>query len=81
MGVLCLGNLQPFKCPVDDCQFSKNKIFAEKSQIRTHLAFKHDYKQCQAAAVKHNLIPKLACRGRGFFINLLCDYGIVMGSQ
>ncbi len=76
-----MSNVQPFQCPVDDCKFSKNKIFAEKSQIRGHLAFKHDYKQCQDAAVKHNLIPKLAFRGRGFFINLLCDYGIERGSQ
>ena len=81
MEVLRLGRIQPFKCPVNDCQFSKNKIFAEKPQIREHLAFKHDYKQCQEAAVKHNLIPKLAFRGRGVFINLLCDYGIVRGSQ
>lgn len=76
-----MGNVLPFRCPVADCQFSKNKIFAEKSQIRVHLAFKHDYKQCQEAAVKHNLIPQLAFRGRGFFINLLCDYGIDMGYQ
>ncbi len=76
-----LGKPLAFKCPVDGCVYYDNPIFAEKSQIRAHIIFKHDYKQWQKSAFKHKLIPSMMYRSRGFFINLLCDFGITRGSS
>jgi len=64
---------------VDDCEYSQKPICAEKPQIRMHLIRDHDYKQLQRAAYQQKLIPSLMYRSRGFFIQLLCDYGITRG--
>jgi len=74
-----MGKPRPFFCSVDNCEYSQNPICAEKPQIRMHLIRDHDYKQLQRAAYQQKLIPSLMYRSRGFFINLLCDYGIVRG--
>ena len=74
-----MGKPLSFVCSVNDCQYSHNPICAEKPQIRIHLSRDHDYKQLQRAAYEQRLIPSLMYISRGFFINLLCDYGIVRG--
>ena len=80
MGVCPLGKALPFLCGVEDCQFAQNPILADRPQIRTHLIQKHDYKQLQGACFQQKLIPSLMFRSHSFFINMLCDYGIVKGS-
>ena len=74
-----MGKPLDFVCSVDNCEYSQNPICAEKPQIRMHLIRDHDYKQLQRAAYQQKLIPSLMYMSRGFFINLLCDYGIVKG--
>ena len=74
-----MGKPRQFFCSVDNCKYSKKPIYAEKPQIRIHLVRDHDNKQLQRAAYSQRLIPSLIYRSRGFFINLLCDYGIVRG--
>jgi len=74
-----MGKPLDFICFVDPCEYSQNPVCAEKSQIRMHLIRDHDYKQLQRAAYQQKLIPSLMFRSRGFFINLLCDYGIIRG--
>ena len=74
-----MGRPQPFLCPIEGCIYSKTPIIAEKPQIRIHLMKNHDYKQYQKSAFEQKLIPSMMFRSRGFFINLLCDYGIVRG--
>ena len=81
MGVFSLGKPLPFLCPVKDCIYFKKPIYAETSQIRIHLVRDHDYKQYQQSAFENNLVPSIMFRSRGFFIKLLCDYGIVKGSS
>mgnify|MGYP007094948334 CR=1 FL=1 len=76
-----MGKPFDFLCPINECKFSKNPVCADKSQIRIHLVRKHDYKQYQRAAYEQRLVPSIMYRSRGFFINLLCDYGIVRGSR
>ena len=74
-----MGKPLSFFCSVDGCEFTKNGVYAEKPQIRMHLSRDHDYKQLQRAAYEQKLIPSLMFRSRGFFIQLLCDYGITRG--
>jgi len=41
----------------------------------------HDYKEYQQSAYENRLTPSKLFRSRIFFINMLCDYGIVRGSR
>ncbi len=76
-----MGKPLSFFCSVNGCQYFHSPICAEKPQIRMHLIRDHDYKQLQRAAYQQQLIPSLMYRSRGFFINLLCDYGITGGRK
>jgi len=76
-----LGNAVPFLCPVTDCSHFKKPIYADTAQIKIHLMRDHDYKEYQQAAYENKLIPSKMFRSRIFFVNLLCNYGIVRGSN
>jgi len=76
-----LGNAYAFRCPVKNCVHNRNPVYADTSQVKTHLLFKHDYKEYQESAFEHRLIPSKMFRSRIFFVNLLADYGKVIGAQ
>jgi len=80
MGVIPLGKALSFLCPVKECIHFKRPIFADTTQIKTHLMKDHDYKQYQQAAYENKLIPSKMFRSRIFFVKLLCDYGLVRGT-
>ncbi|MCH8916075.1 MAG: hypothetical protein IIA82_09590 [Thaumarchaeota archaeon] len=76
-----MGKPLPFLCPVKDCIYFKKPIFADVTQIKTHLMRDHDFKEYQQAAFENRLTPSKMFRSRIFFVNLLCNYGIVRGSS
>ena len=79
MGVFSLGKPLPYLCPVKDCVYFKKPILADITQIKTHLMKDHDYKEYQQSAYENRLIPSKMFRSRIFFVNLLCDYGLIRG--
>ena len=81
MGVVPLGKALPYLCLVKGCIFSKKPILADITQIKTHLMKDHDYKEYQQSAYENRLTPSKMFRSRIFFVNLLCDYGLVRGSS
>ena len=80
MGVIPLGKALPYLCPVKECIHFKKPIFADVTQIKTHLMRDHDFKEYQQAAFENRLTPSKMFRSRIFFVNLLCNYGLVRGS-
>ena len=81
MGVCPLGKALPYLCAVKGCKHFKKPILADITQIKTHLMKDHDYKEYQQSAYENRLIPSKMFRSRIFFVNLLCDYGIVRGNS
>ena len=81
MEAISLGNAYSFRCPVKDCVHNRSPVYADTSQIKIHLISKHDYKEYQESAYENKLIPSKMFRSRVFFVDLLADYGKVMGAQ
>jgi len=54
-------------------------IDAEKSTIRGHLIFQHDYIEYQNATMDHGLEEKRRFRSRVHFVNVLSEFGILLG--
>jgi len=81
MEEISLGNAYYFRCPVKNYTHNRNPVYADTSQIKIHLISRHDYKEYQESAFENKLIPSKMFRSRVFFVNLLADYGKVMGAQ
>ena len=81
MGIIPLGKALPYLCPVKECIHFKKPIFADVTQIKTHLMRDHDFKEYQQTAFENRLTPSKMFRSRIFFVNLLCNYGLDLGAK
>lgn len=76
-----MSNAYSFRCPVKNCTHNRNPVYADTSQIKIHLIYNHDYEEYQESAYENRLIPSKMFRSRIFFVNILADYGKVLGAK
>jgi len=66
------------KCPIEICKFHNTPVPADKSQIKKHIRYDHDYTEKLEAAVKLGIIKDITeRRSPDYLTQELSEYTIL----